>query len=250
MSRSPRRHGLPAFSIRRPVGTIMLTSVVIVLGVFFLSGLSLDLLPSIVYPQIRASVNNRGVEPTVLEETVAKPLEATLSTTENLTRMETEVEEDGSRSIFTSPMEPTSTSRSRTRPRTSTAPGPTCPKGGSTDDLQVRSVADSVYEVAFSSATRDLIFLRDWAEFRLRPQLLTVEGIASVDVSGGLTREIQVILDQERLRSYGPTVSRVHRRPAGGEPGRGGRSASSPRREVVGKTAGKFRNVEDVRRCS
>ena len=38
---------------------------------------------------------------------------------------------------------------------------------------------------------------------RLQPQLLTVEGVASVDVSGGLVREIRVTLDQERLRSYG-----------------------------------------------
>src|SRR5690606_38925602 len=60
---------------------------------FFLSGLSLDLLPSIVYPQIRVSVNNRGVEPAVLEETVAKVLETNLSTTENLIRMETEIQE-------------------------------------------------------------------------------------------------------------------------------------------------------------
>src|SRR5690606_28712502 len=85
--------GLPSHAIRRPVGTIMLTSVVIVLGIFFLSGLPLDLLPSIVYPNVRANVTNRGVEPQVLEETVAKPLEAALSTTENLIRIETDVSE-------------------------------------------------------------------------------------------------------------------------------------------------------------
>jgi hydrophobic/amphiphilic exporter-1 (mainly G- bacteria), HAE1 family len=33
--------------------------------------------------------------------------------------------------------------------------------------------------------------------------------VAAVDVSGGLTREVQVVLDQERLRSYGLTVSQV-----------------------------------------
>src|SRR5690606_19448439 len=94
--------------------------------------------------------------------------------------------------------------------------------------------------------TRDLIFLRDWVEFRLRPQLLTVEGIASVDVSGGLTREIQVVLDQERLRSYGLTVSQVTEslREANQDVAAG--RVSSPTREVVGKTAGKFRTVDDV----
>ena len=55
--------------------------------------LPLDLLPSIVYPNVRANITNRGVEPEVLEETVAKPLEASLATTENLARLETEIQE-------------------------------------------------------------------------------------------------------------------------------------------------------------
>src|SRR5690606_37747769 len=81
MTRRPReRGGLPSLAITRPVGTLMLTSVVAVLGGFFLMGLPLDLLPSIVYPQIRANVTNSGVAPEVLEETVAKPLEAALAT--------------------------------------------------------------------------------------------------------------------------------------------------------------------------
>src|SRR5690606_24204710 len=63
------------------------------LGLFFLRGLPLDLLPTIVYPQLRVGVNNSGVDPLVLEETVAKPLEAALATTEDLIRIQTEVRE-------------------------------------------------------------------------------------------------------------------------------------------------------------
>lgn len=245
--RKPHR-GLPAFSIHRPVGTIMLTSVVVVVGFFFLSRLPLDLLPSIVYPQIRVSVNNRGVEPAVLEETVGKVLEANLSTTENLTRMETEVEEGrvaidlffsyGTNVDFA--LQDASKNLDRARAQLPEEAEP--PTIFKFDPSQ-----SPVFEMAFSSSTRDLIFLRDWVEFRLRPQLLTVEGIASVDVSGGLTREIQAVLDQERLRSYGLTVSQVTEalRDANQDVA-AGRVASSTR-EVVGKTAGKFQNVEDVR---
>ena len=248
MSDRQRHHGLPAFSIRRPVGTIMLTSVVLVLGVFFLSGLPLDLLPSIVYPQIRASVNDRGVEPAVLEETVAKPLEASLSTTENLTRMETTIEEGrvainlhfsyGTNVDFA--LQDASKNLDRARANLpEEADAPTIFKF---DPSQI-----PVYEMAFSSSERDLVWLRDWAEHRLRPLLLTIEGIASVDIAGGLVREIQVILDQERLRSYGLTVSQVNDalREANQDVAAG--RVSSPTREVVGKTAGKFRSVEDVR---
>ena len=40
----------------------------------------MDLLPRIIYPQVRVNVDNAGVEPVVLEETIAKPLEAALAT--------------------------------------------------------------------------------------------------------------------------------------------------------------------------
>src|SRR5690606_9512989 len=104
-----------------------------------------------------------------------------------------------------------------------------------------------IFEAAFSSETRDLIWLRDWLENRLRPQLLTIEGVASVDVSGGLVREIQVVLDQERLRSYGLTVSQVIEAIRAANQDVAAGRVSSPTREVVGKTTGKFRTVEDVR---
>jgi hydrophobe/amphiphile efflux-1 (HAE1) family protein len=239
---------LPSLAIRRPVGTAMLTSVVIVLGTFFASGLPLDLLPSIVYPQIRAGVVNRGVEPQVLEETVARPLETALATTENLTRIETEIQEGrvgvnlhfsyGTNIDFA--LQDASKNLDRARAGIPQEADP--PTIFKFDPSQ-----RPVYEVAFSSATRDLISLRDWVEYRLRPQLLTIEGVASVDVAGGLVREVQVVLDQERLRSYGLTVSQVIEAVrAANQDVAAGRVASAER-EVVGKTEGKFRDVTDVR---
>jgi hydrophobe/amphiphile efflux-1 (HAE1) family protein len=240
--------GLPSLSIRRPVGTMMLTSVVVVLGIFFLGGLPLDLLPSITYPQLRANVTNRGVEPQVLEETVAKPLEAALSTTENLIRIETDVAEGrvgvnlhfayGTDIDFALQ----DASKNLDRARAAMPQEADAPTIFKFDPSQM-----PIYEIAFSSATRDLVSLRDWVEYRLRPQLLTIEGVASVDISGGLVREIQVTLDQERLRSYGLTVSQViDAIRAANQDVAAGRVASATR-EIVGKTAGKFRSVEDVR---
>jgi hydrophobe/amphiphile efflux-1 (HAE1) family protein len=243
-----RYRGLPSLAIRRPVGTVMLASVVIVLGLFFLRGLPLDLLPSITYPNIRVNVTNRGVEPEVLEETVAKRLEASLATTENLTRIETDVAEGrvginlhfayGTDIDFA--LQDASKNLDRARGGLPQEADP--PTIFKFDPSQA-----PIYDVAFSSAQRDLVSLRDWVEYRLRPQLLTIPGVASVDVSGGLTREIQVTLDQERLRFYGLTVSQVIDaiRQANQDVAAG--RVSSPTREIVGKTTGKFRSVEEVR---
>jgi hydrophobe/amphiphile efflux-1 (HAE1) family protein len=239
--------GLPSLSIRRPVGTVMLTLVVIVLGFFFLGRLPLDLLPSITYPQVRANVTIRGVEPEVLEETVAKRVEAALATTENLTRIETDISEGrvginlhfayGTDIDFA--LQDASKNLDRARSVIPQEADP--PTIFKFDPSQM-----PIYDAAFSSSQRDLVSLRDWVEQRLRPQLLTIEGVASVDVSGGLLREIRVTLDQERLRSYGLTVSQVIDaiRQANQDVAAG--RVSSPTHEIVGKTQGKFRSVQDV----
>jgi CzcA family heavy metal efflux pump len=240
--------GLPSFSIRRPIGILMLTSVVIVLGGFFLSGLALDLLPTIVYPTVRANVSNRGVAPEVLEETVAKPLENTLATTEDLVKIETEVQEGrvgvnlqfryGTNIDFA--LQDASKNLDRVRSQIPIeADPPTI--------FKFDPAASPIYETAFSSAVLNLIQLRDWVDNRLRPQLLTIEGVASIDISGGLQREIQVVLDQERLRSYGLTVSQVIEGIRSTNQDIAAGRVTSPEREVVGKTEGKFRSVDEIR---
>ncbi len=248
MSGEQRRGRLASWSIRRPIGTLTLTSVVLVLGAMFLGELPLDLLPRIVYPQVRVGVNNPGVEPGVLEETVAKPLEAALATTENLSRMETEIQEGrvgvnlhfryGTNIDFA--LQDASTNLDRARSQLPEEADP--PTIGKSDPSQM-----AVYEVAFSSPQRDLISLRRWVEDRLRPQLLTVEGVASVDVSGGLVREVQVVLDQERLRSYGLSVSEVIAALRAANQDVAAGRIGSPEHELVGKTMGKFQSVNDIR---
>jgi hydrophobe/amphiphile efflux-1 (HAE1) family protein len=247
-ARGSRRGGLPSWAIRRPVGTVMITSVVLVLGTFFLGGLPLDLLPSIVYPQIRAGVNYPGVEPEVLEETVARPLETALAVTEGVTRIETEVQEGrvGVNLYFEygtnidNALQDASKNLDRVRSQLPQEANP--PTVFKFDPSQL-----PVYEVAFSSSERDLVSLRDWVDRRLRPQLLTIQGVASVDVSGGLEREIGVLLDQDRLRSYGLTVSQVIDAIRASNQDVAAGRVGSDTREVVGKTAGKFRNVDDIR---
>lgn len=243
-----RRAKLPSWAIMRPIGTVVLTSVIVVLGLVFLGRLPLDLLPKIVYPQVRVGVNNPGVEPGVMEETVAKPLEAALATTENLVRVETEVQEGrvgvnlhfryGTNIDFA--LQDASTNLDRARSQLPEEADP--PTIRKSDPSQI-----PVYEVAFSSPTRDLVGLRTWVEDRLRPQLLTVPGVASVDISGGLVREIGVILDQERLQAYGISVSQVINAIRDQNQDVAAGRVGSLERELVGKTAGKFRSVEDIR---
>ncbi|MGD8941510.1 MAG: efflux RND transporter permease subunit, partial [Gammaproteobacteria bacterium] len=78
-----RTGGLAAWSIRHPVGVTMIALAVIVLGVFSLGRLSIDLLPHIIYPDIRVRILDPGVPATVMEDRVTRQLEEQLAITED-----------------------------------------------------------------------------------------------------------------------------------------------------------------------
>lgn len=239
---------LASGAIHRPVGTVALSTVVIVLGVFYLDRLSIDLLPQIVYPQVRANVTYSGVAPEVLEEQVTKVLETSLATTENVVRLESETSEGRSGvdlhfrygTDINFALQDASKNLDRARAR--------LPRDADPATLFKFDPSQSpIYEVAFSSSTRSLVDIRSWADLRLRPQLLTVEGVGAIDVSGGLIREVRVTLDQERLRSYGLAVTDVLSALRDQNQDVAAGNLTSPRYEIIGKTTGKFKNVDDIR---
>ncbi len=244
----PKYSGLSSWSILRPIGTVMLTSTLLVLGLVYVGRLPVDLLPRIVYPQVRVSVSNAGVEPVVLEETVAKVLESSLATTENLQRMETDISEGrvsisldfryGTNVDFA--LQDAAKNVERVRARLPVEADP--PVINKSDPSQMQ-----IYQVAFSSDERDLVALRQWVEQRLRPQLLSVDGVASVDVSGGLVREVQVELDPERLRGFGLSVNGVLTALRNDNQNIAGGRVSGPDLELVSRTTGKFESVDDIR---
>lgn len=226
----------------------MLTSTLLVLGIVYVGRLPVDLLPRIVYPQVRVWVSNPGVEPQVLEETIAKPLEAALATTAGLTRMGTDISEGrvsvaldfdyGTNVDFALQDAATNVERVRSRLPEEADP-PTISKS---DPSQ-----QEIFQVAFSSTERDQIALRQWVDQRLRPQLLSINGVAAVNIMGGLVREIQVELDPERVRGLGLSVSQIISALRNENQDLAAGRITATDRELVGKTAGKFRSLTDIR---
>lgn len=66
-----------------------------------------------------------------------------------------------------------------------------------------------VLGLALSSAGRDPVSLRTFADLQLRPLLSAVQGVAGVDVLGGRQAEYEVSIDPARLNALGLSVSDV-----------------------------------------
>src|SRR5262249_6741175 len=66
------------------------------------------------------------------------------------------------------------------------------------------------------SSTQTLAELQDVAENTLQKRLEAVDGVAHVNLTGGLEREIQVHVDEHRLESYGLSLLQVNQALAAG----------------------------------
>ncbi|MFN3987363.1 MAG: efflux RND transporter permease subunit [Rhodocyclaceae bacterium] len=239
--------GLAHLCIRRPVGTLAIASVVFVLGLFFLQRLPIDLLPEIEYPQIRVTVNYPGVSPEVMEEQVTRVLERTLAATEGVTRILSSVN-DGRTTVdlnfaFGTNLDLALQDAARyleeARVRLPSDVQP--PRIRKYDPGQ-----NAIWEGGFSSNVRSEVAVRDWVENSLMPQLIAVPGVSSVEASGGMVRELEVVVDQERLRSYGLAMGDVIAALAAENVDVAGGRLTSDTFDVVVKTEGLFTSVAQV----
>ena len=240
--------GITGAAIRRPVGTLALASVIVVLGLFFADRLPIDLLPQIDYPQIRVTVNYPGTAPEVMEEQVTRVLEQNLAATENLVTIASRASEGRTNVnlIFeygtNLDLALQDASRYLELARTQLPPDIEPPRLYKVDPSQ-----DAVWQAGFSSSVRSEVEVRDWVETRLVPHLISISGVSSVEAAGGMQREMEVIVDQQRLRSYGLSLGMVAEALAAENADIAGGWMTSATFDVMAKTDGLFRSVDDIR---
>jgi CzcA family heavy metal efflux pump len=88
--------------------------------------------------------------------------------------------------------------------------GTSLPAGVSTPTmLPLTTTTSTVLMVGLTSPSRSLMELHDAAQWLLRPQLLTVPGVAEVVVFGGDMRQLQVQVDPAKLVRYDLTLQDV-----------------------------------------
>jgi hydrophobe/amphiphile efflux-1 (HAE1) family protein len=239
--------GISSWSIRRPISTIAITSVVIVLGILFSGRLPVDLMPQIDYPHIRVVVNYPGVTPEVIEEQVTRPLERNLSATENLTEIHGRASEGRSYIEMYFDFDTDidialqDASRQLERARTELPDGIDPPRIMKMDPSQ-----DPIFELAVSSPVRSPIEVRDWVDQRLAPQLLSVPGVGTIDIAGGMIREIDVVVDPERLRSYQLTITDISEVLAGRNVDQSVGNITSYEYDIMARAETRYRSERDV----
>jgi hydrophobe/amphiphile efflux-1 (HAE1) family protein len=239
--------GLTHSAIRRPVGTLAIASVVFVLGLFFVDRLPVNLLPEVEYPLVRITVNYPGVAPEVMEEQVTRVLERNLSSVENLSRISSRASEGRTNVnlIFEHGVDLDIAMQNAARllesARQQLPPDIQPPRLRKWDPGEW-----AIWRAGFSSQVRPPREVRDWVEQRLAPQLQSIPGVAAVEAAGGQVREIEVVLDQQRLRSYGLSLRDVSDQLASENVNVAAGNITSERFDVMARTDGRFTSAEEI----
>ena len=188
----------------------MLTLAVIVVGVFFWFDIPVDLLPSITYPRIGLRVNVPGISPEVAVDEVTRPLEEGLAATEGVVQIFSQTREGQvSIDLYFQPggdidRALNDATAAYNRARSSLPNTIESPRLFKFDPSQL-----PVYELALRSPSLDPLQLRVFAEEELARELGVVEGVATVDVAGGVEEEVRVIVDLDRLQALGISLDDV-----------------------------------------
>lgn len=75
--------------------------------------------------------------------------------------------------------------------------------------VPLESSSGTIMTIGLSSDEHDLMTLRALVDWTLSPRLLSVEGVADINVFGGHEKQLQIQLDIDKLNRYGISVDEV-----------------------------------------
>ncbi len=237
---------LSSLAIRRPITTSMFFLAILIFGFISLLRLPIDILPDITYPSITVITEYEGAGPQEVERLITELIEKNVSTIENVKDIRSTSSEDASNVTIdfnwgTNLDEAANDIREKLdRVR------PFLPED-----------AESPFLYKYDPSNRPIIFfslsgpihpsqLRDLADDRIKYDIEQVEGVAAVDIWGGLEREIQVEVNRAGLRSVGLSIDALVGIIKGESLSLPGGRLETGRREWLVRPLGEFSSLEDI----
>ncbi len=201
---------LSSLSVRRRITFMMVFIFIIGVGFFGLSNLGIDLFPKLEFPMVIVASTMQGAGPEEMENLVTKYLEEAVSRVENVKEVSS-ISSNGSSVIMAEFQWGHSLETAETDIRRQLdLYGSALPEDCSDPMVLAMDPAmQPILFIGFSSPVLDDFALRKLIEDEIEPRLARQEGVGSVNVAGGLIREIQIIVDPAKLESSGLSISQV-----------------------------------------
>ncbi|MBF5045323.1 efflux RND transporter permease subunit [Aggregicoccus sp. 17bor-14] len=233
--------------IQRPIFTAMLMAAIVVFGLNAYPKIGVDQFPDVDFPVVTVTTILPGSDPESIEKNISDPLEEALNTLNGVDELRSVNLESVSQIIVTFKLGTNvdvaaQDVRDRVQATTRQLPAEI-----ETPVVEKFDIGAAPIMTLSLSGPLPIQELTKTAEDVVKPGLQKQAGVGSIDVTGGREREIQLVVDPQRLRGYGLAVSDVSQAvKAQSLDIPGGRATSGGKERIVRLTA-EAKSVEEIR---
>lgn len=202
---------LSAWSIKKPVPTIVIFLILTVLGWFSFTSLGIDTNPNIDVPTVSITVTQPGAGPAELEFQVTKKIEDAVAGLGNIDELRSTVT-DGNSTTTVNFVLGTNTDRATNDVRNAVAQIRQNLPQDINDPIvkRLEFAGGPIMTYAVTSEKQSVEELSNLVDQSISRGLLAVRGVAQIKRVGGVDREIRINLDPDRLQSLGITATQVN----------------------------------------
>ncbi|WP_028403274.1 efflux RND transporter permease subunit [Ectobacillus panaciterrae] len=197
------------FSIRRPVTILMMMVALLIVGAISVPLLPVDLYPNMNIPTVMIATSWNGASPGEVESQVTKKVEGAVATVAGVSQVSS-TSQTGQSVVSVQFSYKTNLDQAvlalrdkLDRIRKSLPSDADTPTVVRADPNSQPILSLAIY------GNLDPIALRSIADNTVSPAIQRTDGVASVNVSGGRVRQIQVLVDPNKLTEYGLSINSV-----------------------------------------
>ena len=202
---------LASISVRRPVFATVITLSLTVVGAFAFTQLGLDRFPKVDFPTVVVTTRLPGAAPEEVETEVTDKIEEAVNTISGIDELRSNSSEGVSQVIIAFLLEKdgdVAAQEVRDRVNRVLPRLPRTIEQPTVEKFDPDSAPVMTLSVSAAAPIRDIT---EYADKMLRRQLESVSGVGQVVVVGGRARQINILLDADRLRAQNLTVTDVSR---------------------------------------
>lgn len=237
---------LSDFSVNRPVAISMVFLMVAILGLVSMSRLAIDLYPELNFPVAAVVTNYEGSGPQEIETLVTRPIEEIMGTVNNVDHITSQSMAGTSLVLvwynWGTDMDVATLQMREKLDRVK----PRLP-----DDIDQPTVLRMdpsqipIVQIGMTGG-QNPAELRRIAEDVVKNRLERLEGVASVVITGGLTREIQVAVDPVKLQGYSMSLAQVVQALRAENLNLASGEVVDAKKNLAIRTLGEFRDIGEI----
>lgn len=234
------------FAVKRPVTMIIVVSVLLILGFFTYSKLSVDLLPEMDLPVIAVMTTYSGVGPEEVESGVTELLESALTTVSNIDTLQS-ISSTGQSIIIMMFKWGTDMDAVAVEVRDSIGYVEGFLPSGADEPMVIKMDPTMMPVMQIGISGADLAQVQEVVEEVIEPRLSRIPEVASVIMTGGKDREVRVEIDPVKLENYGLTLSQVAQLLQAENFNMSSGKVTQGSRQYYVRNMQQFESVEDIR---